>query len=56
MDIQYVVDANSCIVHIIPYVSKAEREMGILLEHAHKEASNDRWPKKDAKEALKKLG
>ncbi|XP_070566454.1 uncharacterized protein [Ptychodera flava] len=32
MDIQFVVDAYSCIVYIISYISKAEREMGLLLD------------------------
>uniref|UniRef100_UPI00358FEAD2 uncharacterized protein n=1 Tax=Myxine glutinosa TaxID=7769 RepID=UPI00358FEAD2 len=53
MDIQYVADAYSCIVYIISYISKTEREMGLLLEHARKEAFNGN---DDAKQALKKLG
>ncbi|XP_048251539.1 uncharacterized protein LOC125379306 [Haliotis rufescens] len=53
MDIQYVVDAYSCVVYIISYISKAEREMGLLLNHAQKEANKDNT---DAKCALKKLG
>uniref|UniRef100_UPI00358E7FB6 uncharacterized protein n=1 Tax=Myxine glutinosa TaxID=7769 RepID=UPI00358E7FB6 len=53
MDIQYVADAYSCIVYIISYISKTEREMGLLLEHARKEAFNGN---EDAKQALKKLG
>ena len=32
MDIQYVVDAYSCVVYIISYISKAEREMGLSLD------------------------
>ncbi|XP_035258455.1 uncharacterized protein LOC118219420 [Anguilla anguilla] len=52
MDIQYVVDAYSCIVYIISYISKQEREMGLLLQQAQKEASNNI----DAKLALRKLG
>ncbi|XP_076132870.1 uncharacterized protein LOC143114916 [Alosa pseudoharengus] len=54
MDIQYVVDAYACIVYIISYISKAEREMGLLLSNAQKEASKER--NLDAKGALKKLG
>ena len=38
MDIQYVVDAYACIVYIISYISKAEREMGMLLGNAQREA------------------
>ena len=54
MDIQYVVDAYACVVYIISYISKAEREMGLLLGNAHKEASKE--GNLSAKEALKKLG
>ena len=54
MDIQYVVDAYACVVYIISYISKAEREMGLLLGNAQKEASKD--GNVSAKEALKKLG
>ncbi|XP_046381067.2 uncharacterized protein LOC124152241 [Haliotis rufescens] len=53
MDIQYVVDAYSCVVYIISYISKAEREMGLLLNQAQKEANKDNT---DAKSALKKIG
>ncbi|XP_048256969.1 uncharacterized protein LOC125382713 [Haliotis rufescens] len=53
MDIQYIVDAYSCVVYIISYISKAEREMGLLLNHAQTEANKDN---SDAKSALKKLG
>ncbi|XP_037395199.1 uncharacterized protein LOC108432566 [Pygocentrus nattereri] len=54
MDIQFVVDAYSCIVYIISYISKAEREMGLLLSCAQKEASKQ--GNVDAKQALRKLG
>ncbi|XP_076872151.1 uncharacterized protein LOC143522232 [Brachyhypopomus gauderio] len=54
MDIQFVIDAYSCIVYIISYISKAEREMGLLLSHAQKEASQQ--GNLDAKQALRKLG
>ncbi|XP_072563646.1 uncharacterized protein [Paramormyrops kingsleyae] len=54
MDIQFVVDAYSCIVYIISYISKAEREMGLLLANAQKEASQQ--GNLDAKEALRQLG
>jgi len=54
MDIQFVVDAYSCIVYIISYISKAEREMGLLLANAQKEAHNQ--GNMDAKQALRKLG
>ncbi|XP_076870505.1 uncharacterized protein LOC143521483 isoform X1 [Brachyhypopomus gauderio] len=54
MDIQFVIDAYSCIVYIISYISKAEREMGLLLSHAQKEAAQQ--GNLDAKQALRKLG
>ncbi|XP_073681681.1 uncharacterized protein [Garra rufa] len=54
MDIQFVVDAYSCIVYIISYISKAEREMGLLLANAQKEAHKEN--NIDAKQALRKLG
>ncbi|XP_062389285.1 uncharacterized protein LOC134077598 [Sardina pilchardus] len=54
MDIQYVVDAYACIVYIISYISKAEREMGLLLSNAQREAKKER--NLDAKSALKKIG
>ncbi|XP_055084859.1 uncharacterized protein LOC117386041 [Periophthalmus magnuspinnatus] len=53
MDIQYVVDAWACVVYIISYISKAERDMGLLLSNAQKEASKGNV---SAKEAFKKLG
>ncbi|XP_076849952.1 uncharacterized protein LOC143498932 [Brachyhypopomus gauderio] len=54
MDIQFVVDAYSCIVYIISYISKAEREMGLLLSRTQKEATEQ--GNLDAKHALRKLG
>nr|XP_057920504.1 uncharacterized protein LOC131117065 [Doryrhamphus excisus] len=54
MDIQYVVDAYACVVYIISYISKAEREIGLLLSNAQKEASKQ--ANVSAKEALKSLG
>ncbi|XP_062622277.1 uncharacterized protein LOC134283815, partial [Saccostrea cucullata] len=38
MDIQYVLDPFSCIVYIISYISKSEREMGMLLKQTQVEA------------------
>nr|XP_043868972.1 uncharacterized protein LOC122758736 [Solea senegalensis] len=54
MDIQYVVDAYACVVYIISYISKAEKEMGLLLSNAQREAAKE--GNVSAKEALKKLG
>ncbi|XP_026187397.1 uncharacterized protein LOC113145179 [Mastacembelus armatus] len=53
MDIQFVVDALACIVYIVSYISKAEREIGLLLGNAHKEASKGNA---SAQEAMKKIG
>ncbi|XP_062327719.1 uncharacterized protein LOC134028267 [Osmerus eperlanus] len=53
MDIQYIVDAYSCVVYIISYISKAEREMGLLLDCAQKEGHKGNL---DAKAAFKSLG
>ena len=38
MDIQFVLDAYSCVMYILSYITKAEREMGDLLRNAQKEA------------------
>ena len=53
MDIQYVLDAYACVMYIVSYITKAEREMGDLLKNAQKEAAegND-----DAVAQLRKLG
>lgn len=36
MDIQFVLDPFSCIVYIISYISKSEREMGMILKQRRK--------------------
>ncbi|XP_073681626.1 uncharacterized protein [Garra rufa] len=54
LDIQYVVDAYACVVYIIAYISKSEREMGLLLGNAQREACKER--NISAKDALKNLG
>lgn len=38
MDIQFVLDAYSCIMYILSYITKAEHEMGALLKQAQAEA------------------
>ncbi|XP_078795313.1 uncharacterized protein LOC144988623 isoform X2 [Oryzias latipes] len=53
MDIQYIVDAFACVVYIISYISKEEREIGLLLRNTQKEAEKGNI---SAKETLKKLG
>lgn len=47
-------DAYVCVVYIISYISKAEREIGLLLTNAQREAAKD--GNVSAKEALKSLG
>ena len=54
MDLQYITDAYACVVYIITYISKGEREMGLFLDHAQQEASKD--GNLSAKDALKKIG
>uniref|UniRef100_A0A8P4K4J2 ATP-dependent DNA helicase n=1 Tax=Dicentrarchus labrax TaxID=13489 RepID=A0A8P4K4J2_DICLA len=54
IDIQYVVDAYACVVYIISYISKAEREIGLLLGNAQREAARE--GNSSAKDALKNLG
>ncbi|XP_067306866.1 uncharacterized protein [Pseudorasbora parva] len=53
MDIQYVTDAYSVVVYIISYITKAEQEMGLLLQRAQNEAMNGNL---EARSALKMLG
>ena len=53
MDIQYVMDPYSCVMYIVSYISKSEREMGDLLRNAQSEAyeGND-----EAVSQLRRLG
>lgn len=53
MDIQFVLDPFSCIVYVVSYISKAEREMGMLLKQTKIEASEGNL---NAKETMKKIG
>uniref|UniRef100_A0A8C4ZZC5 ATP-dependent DNA helicase n=1 Tax=Gadus morhua TaxID=8049 RepID=A0A8C4ZZC5_GADMO len=54
MDIQYVCDAFACVVYIISYISKAEQDMGLLLQHTQNEMK--KHGNLDAKQTLNKLG
>ncbi|XP_053178284.1 uncharacterized protein LOC128361756 [Scomber japonicus] len=54
LDIQFVCDPYSCVVYIISYISKAEREMGLLLQHTQNEVKSK--GNLDAKQSLNKLG
>ncbi|XP_071176421.1 uncharacterized protein [Mytilus edulis] len=52
MDIQFITDVYACVVYIISYISKAEREMGVVLQNASKEAAEGNC---DAQQAMKKI-
>uniref|UniRef100_A0A672HNV9 ATP-dependent DNA helicase n=2 Tax=Salarias fasciatus TaxID=181472 RepID=A0A672HNV9_SALFA len=54
MDLSFVTDAYAVIIYIISYITKAEREIGLLLSNAQKEANKE--GNLSAREALKKLG
>ncbi|XP_061191659.1 uncharacterized protein LOC133199853 [Saccostrea echinata] len=53
MDIQYVLDPFSCIVYIISYISKSEREMGMLLKQTQIEAAEGNL---SAHDTIKRVG
>nr|XP_034326069.1 uncharacterized protein LOC105333116 [Crassostrea gigas] len=53
MDIQFVLDPFSCIVYIVSYISKSEREMGMLLKQTKIEAEEGNC---EARQTLKKIG
>nr|XP_022308223.1 uncharacterized protein LOC111114232 [Crassostrea virginica] len=53
MDIQFVLDPFSCIVYIVSYISKSEREMGMLLKQTKIEAEEGN---ENARSTLKKIG
>ena len=53
MDIQFVLDQFSCIVYIISYISKAEREMGMLLRQTKQESEQGNM---NAKQTMKAIG
>lgn len=52
LDIQYVTDAYACVVYILSYISKSERELNALLSSLREEAELD----DDARANYKKLG
>ena len=54
MDIQYICDAYACVAYVVSYMSKAEREMGVLLLQAHNEAQKK--GNLDARQSMKELG
>lgn len=53
MDIQFVLDPFSCIVYIVSYISKAEREMGMLLKQTKIEAEEGNL---NARDTMKRIG
>ncbi|KAK3100565.1 hypothetical protein FSP39_021862 [Pinctada imbricata] len=53
MDIQYVLDPFSCIVYIISYISKSEREMGMILKQTKIESEEGNL---NARQTMKAVG
>lgn len=53
MDIQFVTDPFSCIVYMISYISKSEREMGMILKQTKLEAEEGNA---SARDTLKNIG
>ncbi|XP_062604082.1 uncharacterized protein LOC134265873, partial [Saccostrea cucullata] len=53
MDIQYILDPFSCIVYIISYISKSEREMGMLLKQTQVESVEGNL---SARQTIKRIG
>ena len=53
MDIQYILDPFSCIVYIVSYISKSEREMGMLLKQTQIEA---REGNQSAQQTIRRIG
>ena len=53
MDIQFVLDPFSCIVYIISYISKAEKEMGMLLRQTKIESEEGNL---NARQTMKAIG
>lgn len=53
MDIQFVLDPFSCIAYFVSYISKSEREMGMLLKQTKLEAEDGNF---DARQTMKKIG
>ncbi|XP_062603566.1 uncharacterized protein LOC134265363 [Saccostrea cucullata] len=53
MDIQYVLDPFSCIVYIISYISKSEREMGMLLKQTQVESVEGNL---SARQTIRRIG
>ncbi|XP_071948934.1 uncharacterized protein [Antedon mediterranea] len=53
MDLQYVSNEYACVAYVVSYMSKAEREMGLLLSSAESEMKDGN---EDARQSLRKLG
>ncbi|XP_072047334.1 uncharacterized protein [Amphiura filiformis] len=53
MDIQYVLDPYACVMYIVSYITKSEREMGDLLRNAQREIAQGN---NDVVQQLRKLG
>ncbi|XP_030832915.1 uncharacterized protein LOC584759 isoform X5 [Strongylocentrotus purpuratus] len=53
MDLQFVMDVYACVRYIVSYISKSEREMGMLLSHAQSEINEGNH---DARKSIRQLG
>ncbi|KAK3101585.1 hypothetical protein FSP39_004665 [Pinctada imbricata] len=53
MDIQFILDPFSCIVYVISYISKAEREMGMILKQTKIESEEGNL---NAHQTMKAIG
>ncbi|XP_077972734.1 uncharacterized protein LOC144427420 [Styela clava] len=54
LDVQFVTDAYACVVYILSYISKGEREMSFLMEGCVNECLNQGHH--SAKDVMKKIG
>ena len=55
MDAQFVLDAYSCVMYILSYISKAEHELGELLKQARAQMQQEQG-NTDLKKQMKQLG
>ncbi|XP_071486145.1 uncharacterized protein [Diadema antillarum] len=53
MDLQYITNEYACVVYVVSYMSKAEREMSLLLKNAETEMKEGN---EDARKSMKEIG
>ncbi|XP_071476043.1 uncharacterized protein [Diadema antillarum] len=53
MDLQYITNEYACVVYVVSYMSKAEREMGLLLKNAESEMKEGN---EDARKSMREIG